>query len=162
GSLGVDVATAIEVTLQDKQVTLIPTDVFGPMYSTTSLTGGLLVGRSPTSKQGVIVIPGIIDTDYTGHVKIMAYALQPPVTIPKGSKIAKIIAIENFLPHRTHPREQYEKLRGSEGFGSTGHDVFFTLDPKSHPHKKIQLQRGSSRVQLEPMLDTGADVTIIS
>ncbi|NXP57871.1 POK9 protein, partial [Chloropsis cyanopogon] len=162
GSLGVDAATAIKVTLQDKQVMLIPTHVYRPMYSTTSLIGGLLVGRSSTSKQGMIVIPGIIDADYTSQVKIMTYALQPPVTIPKGSKIAQIIALENFLPHCTCPREQYEQLRGSEGFESTGHDVFFTLDLKSCPHKKIQLQRGSSHVQLQPMLDTGADVTIIS
>ncbi|NXL78109.1 POK9 protein, partial [Leptocoma aspasia] len=162
GSLSVDVATATEVTLKDKQVTLIPTEVYGPMYSTFSLAGGLLMGRSSTSKQGVIVIPGVIDADFTGQVKIMAYALQPPVTIPKGSKIAQIIAVENFLQHRMCPRQLTEKLRKDRGFGSTGHDVFFTLDMKSRPQQKIQLQRSNSCVQIEPMLDTGADVTIIS
>ncbi|NXQ08440.1 POK9 protein, partial [Vidua macroura] len=162
GSLGVDVATATEVTLNDKKVTLIPTNVYGPMYSTDSLIGGLLLGRSSTSKQGAIVIPGVIDADYTGQVKIMVYALQPPVTIPKGSKIAQIIAIENILPHRQHPKEPTELDRQDRGFRSTGHDVFFTIDMKGHLHKKIQLQRGSHCIKLEPLLDTGADVSVIN
>ncbi|NWZ34562.1 POK9 protein, partial [Brachypodius atriceps] len=162
GSLGVDVATAVEVTLQDKEVTLIPTNVCGPMYSTISLVGGLLLGRSSTSKQGVIVIPGVIDADFTGQVKIMAYALQPPVTIPEGSKIAQIIAFENILPHRQRPRETSENQREDRGFGSTGHDVFFTINMKNRPHKKVQLQHGSHCIDLEPMLDTGADISIVN
>ncbi|TRZ07400.1 hypothetical protein HGM15179_019707 [Zosterops borbonicus] len=93
GSLGVDVETTEEVTLQDKEVTMIPTNVCGPMYRLMSLIGGLLLGRSSTSKRGVIVIPGLIDADFTGQVQILAYALQPPVTIPKGSRIAQIVAL---------------------------------------------------------------------
>ncbi|NXI11225.1 POK9 protein, partial [Irena cyanogastra] len=162
GSLGMDVATTVEVTLQDKEVTLVPTNVCGPMYSTNSLIGGLLLGRSSTSQQGVIVIPGVIDADYTGQVKIMVYALQPPVTIPKRNTIAQILAFENILPHRQQPREPTEKQRKDKGFGSTGHDVFFTIDMKNHPHKRVQLQRGSHCIVLEPMLDTGANISIIN
>ncbi|RLV86640.1 hypothetical protein DV515_00015839 [Chloebia gouldiae] len=161
-SLGVDVATAIKVTLNDTKVTLIPTNVYCPMYSTTSLVGGLLLGRSSTSKQGVIVIPGVIDAAFTGQVKIMVHVLQPPVTIPKGSKIAQIVAIENFLPHRQRPKEPTDSERQDNGFGSTGHDVSFTINLKDRPYKKVQLQRGSRRVRLEPMLNTGADVSIIN
>ncbi|NWZ62239.1 POK9 protein, partial [Acrocephalus arundinaceus] len=162
GSLGMGVATTVEVTLQDKEVILIPTNVCGPMDSTISLVGGLLLGRSSTSKQGVIVIPKVIDADYTGKVKIMAYALQPPVTVPKGSKIAQIIAFESILAHRLQPKEPTEKQGEDRGFGSIGHDVFFTIDMKNHPHKKVQLQRGSHCINLEPMLDTGADISIVN
>ncbi|NXQ33649.1 POK9 protein, partial [Alaudala cheleensis] len=160
GSLSVDVATTVEVTLQDKEVTLIPTNVYGPMYSPISLVGGLLLGRSSTSRQGVIVIPGVIDADYTRQVKIMAYALQPPVTIPKGSKIAQIIAFENLLPHRQQPREPSEKQRENRSFGSTGRDVFFTIDMKDRPRKKLQLQPGLHCITLKPLLDTGEDISI--
>ncbi|RLV76356.1 hypothetical protein DV515_00017060 [Chloebia gouldiae] len=131
------------------------------MYSTTSLVGGLLLGRSSTSKQGVVVIPSIIDVDFTGRVKIMRHAFQPPVTIPKGRKIAQIVAIENFLPHCQRPKEPTDSKRQDNGFGSTGQDVFFTINLKDRPYKKAQLQRGSHCVRLEPMLDTGADVSII-
>ncbi|NXS80278.1 POK9 protein, partial [Erpornis zantholeuca] len=162
GSLGVDVATAIEVTLQDKKVTLIPTTAFGPLYSTDSLVGGLLLGRSSTCKQGVVMIPGVIDADFTGQIKVMAYALQPPVTIPKGSRIAHIVALEIALPHWTHPREKDEKQRGIEGFGSSGFDGFWTLNMNTRPQRQVILQRGGSQIQIRPMMDTGADVTIIN
>ncbi|NXI27749.1 POK9 protein, partial [Sterrhoptilus dennistouni] len=161
-SLVMDVATTMEVTLQDKEITLIPTNVCGPMYSTNSLVGGLLFGRSSTSKQGVIVLPEVIDAEFTGQVQIMAYALQPLVTIPKGSKIAQIVAFENLLAHRKCPREPTELQREERGFGSTGHDVFFTLDLKNRPIKKVQLQHGSHCIQLELLLDTGSYVSIIN
>ncbi|TRZ07924.1 hypothetical protein HGM15179_019183 [Zosterops borbonicus] len=132
------------------------------MYSIQSLVGGLLLGRSSTSKRGVIVLPGLIDADFTGQVHILAYALQPPVAIPKGSKIAQIMALENPLPHRCRPREPNERLRLNEGFGSTGHDVFFTVELKGRPVKTMFLQRGSQQVQQEVLLDTGSDVSIFN
>ncbi|TRZ05410.1 hypothetical protein HGM15179_021698 [Zosterops borbonicus] len=91
----------------------------------------------------------------------MAYALQPPVTIPKGSKIAQIIAFENLLGHRQCPRKPTE-LQREDSFGSTGHDVFFTLDFKKRPMKKVQLQHGFHCIQLKLMLDTGSNVSIVN
>ncbi|NWT56890.1 POK9 protein, partial [Erythrocercus mccallii] len=160
GSLGVDVATTSEVTLQDKEVTMIPTNACGPMYSIDSLIGGLLLGRSSTSQQGVIVIPGVIDADFTGQVQILAYALQPPVTIPKGSKIAQTVALESLLHHRQHPRGPDDELREDKGCESTRHDVFFTLDLKDRPIRLVQLQHGNDCIQLK--LDTGSDVSILN
>ncbi|TRZ07403.1 hypothetical protein HGM15179_019710 [Zosterops borbonicus] len=132
------------------------------MYSVKSLIEGLLLGRSSMSKRGVIVIPGLIDADFTRQVQILAYALQPPVTIPKGSRIAQIVALESFMPHCQRPREPREKQRMDEGFGSTGHDVFFTLDLKNRPIRTMQLQRGSHQIRLKQLLDTGSDISIIN
>ncbi|TRZ12191.1 hypothetical protein HGM15179_014919 [Zosterops borbonicus] len=105
---------------------------------------------------------GLIDADFTGQVRILAYALQPPVTIPKGSRIAQIVVLENSLPHRWQPREPHEKERLDGGFGSTGHDVFFTVDLKGRPVRTVFLQRGSQQVQQEVLLDTGSDVSILN
>ncbi|XP_068856710.1 deoxyuridine 5'-triphosphate nucleotidohydrolase-like [Aphelocoma coerulescens] len=124
GSLGVDVATSIEVTLTDRQVTLIPTTAKGPLSSDGPHLGGLLVGRSSTSWQGVVVLPGVIDADYTGEIKIMAYALQPPVTIPQGSCIAQIVPILLM----TNGGTSNNHVRGDLRFGSSGFDVFWTLN----------------------------------
>ncbi|XP_068856587.1 deoxyuridine 5'-triphosphate nucleotidohydrolase-like [Aphelocoma coerulescens] len=120
GSLGVGVATSIEVTLTDRQVTLIPTTAKGPLSSDGPRLGGLLVGQSSTSWQGVVVLPGVIDADYTGEIKIMAYALQPPVIIPQGSRMAQIIPI----PLMTNGGTSNNNVRGDHGFGSSGFDVF--------------------------------------
>ncbi|NXF23332.1 POK9 protein, partial [Rhodinocichla rosea] len=168
GSLREDVATTVEVTLSNKEVTLIPTDVKGPLYSRTSQLGGILLGRSSTGKQGVIVLPGVVDADFTGQVHIMAYALQPPVTIQKGSKIAQILPFENICTYDPHyykmllQEGQTPKIRGENGFGSTGHEVFFALDLNQRPYQKIQLKKGNQQIDLEPLLDSGADVTIIN
>ncbi|NXG72112.1 DUT nucleotidohydrolase, partial [Baryphthengus martii] len=164
GSLGVDVATAVEVTLTNKEVTLIPTNVHCSMFSITSGLGGLLLGRSSTGKQGVIVLPGVIDVDFTGQVQIMAYALQPPVTIPKGSKIAQILPYENLTAHQNYNngQERQRLVRGDKGFGSSGYNVFFTLDMTARPFQNVTVARGTERFFLQPMLDTGADITIIS
>ncbi|NXG71438.1 DUT nucleotidohydrolase, partial [Baryphthengus martii] len=164
GSFGVDVATAIEVTLTNKEVSLIPTNVNGPMFSTTSGLGGLLLGRSSTGKQGVIVLPGVIDADFTGQVQIMAYSLQPPVTIPKGSKIAQILPYENLATHRNYHNKQEQKslVRGEKGFGSSGYNIFFTLDMTARPFQNVTIARGTEKFSLQPMLDMGADITIIN
>ncbi|TRZ08140.1 hypothetical protein HGM15179_018967 [Zosterops borbonicus] len=145
-SLSVDMKTAKEVTLKDKEVTLIPTNVCVPLYSVKSLVGGLLLGRSSTSKRGIIVIPGLIDADFTGQVQILAYALQPPVTIPKGSRISQIVALESFLPHRRQPREPHQKERLDRSFGFTGHEVFFTVDLDDCPIRTVILQHGAQQL----------------
>ncbi|TRZ08933.1 hypothetical protein HGM15179_018174 [Zosterops borbonicus] len=120
------------------------------------------IDRSSTSKQGVIVIPGLIDADFTGQVQILAYALQPPVTIPKDSRIAQIVALESFLPHRRQPREPHQKERLDGSFGSTGHEVFFTVDLNDRPIRTVILQRGAEQLQRQLHLDTGLDVSILN
>ena len=65
-----DVATTVEVTLNNKEVTLIPTEVKGPLCNVNSPVEGLLLGTSSTGRQGVIVLPGVIDADFTGHVQV--------------------------------------------------------------------------------------------
>ncbi|TRZ08830.1 hypothetical protein HGM15179_018270 [Zosterops borbonicus] len=138
-------------------------------FSFSSENGGAWLQRKPasidkssTTKRGVIVIPGIIDADFTGQVQILAYALQPPVTIPKGSRIAKIVALENILPYRQHPKEPHEKHRMNRSFGSTGHDVILTLDLTNRPIRTVRLQRGSHQFKLKLLLDTGSYVSILN
>ncbi|NWY58689.1 POK9 protein, partial [Chionis minor] len=162
GSLGVDVETAIDVTLLDNKVVLIPTTANGPLYHENSLIGGLLLGRSSTSRQGVIVLPGVIDSDYTGNIKIMAYTLNPPISIPKGSRIAQIVALRNCQPSCNKAKTNCSKTCGQGGLGSTGPAVTFTQELSDRPTQKIIMQNGLQEVKLYPLLDTGADVTIIN
>ena len=39
--------------------------------------GALLIGRSSA---GLIVLPGVIDADYTGEIMVCVYTLTPPLT----------------------------------------------------------------------------------
>jgi dUTPase len=61
----------------DKHLTLSPkiqcyeiTGVYGPLPTGTV---EIILGRSRLTSQGFIVYPGVIDEDFKGEIKIMAY-----------------------------------------------------------------------------------------
>lgn len=82
-SAGVHLATAQSVTLTDSTVTLIPTGVMGPLGDGHST---LLLGHSSVTWMGLFVLPGVIDTNDTGEIKIMAWMSSSTCFIPKGKK----------------------------------------------------------------------------
>ncbi|NWV98320.1 POK9 protein, partial [Machaerirhynchus nigripectus] len=163
-SLGVDVETAVNVTLTDTTVQRIPTTANGPLAHPPSLIGALLIGRSSATARGLIVLPGIIDADFTGQISILAYTLHPPLFIPKGSRVAQLVALMNQQPLKVEPSSNTPALpaRGDGSFGSTAPAVLFTQDLTERPTQQITLSSGGQQIMLCPLLDTGADVTIIS
>ncbi|NXI34171.1 POK9 protein, partial [Galbula dea] len=155
GSTGVDVATAIEITLVTQAVQLIETEARGPLRHRLS---ALLLGRSSVSHQGIFVLPGSINADYCGVIKIMVYTLLPPVHVPKGSKIARLIPFKAAVP------TAQQVVRGQGSFGSTGQpEVLLAIDiGKGKPEENVVLTNLKGEVcQLKVLIDTGADVTII-
>ncbi|NXC39889.1 POK9 protein, partial [Penelope pileata] len=156
GSAGVDLETAVDVTLVTSEVCLLDSTIKGPLgYGLCAL----LLGRYSMSRQGIFVIPGVIDADYTGVIKIMVHTLTPPVSIPKGSRIAQLIPFSPCVPWPG------DKERGDGGFGSTGSpQVYFTMDiSKTKPEITVtMIEKGGDQKTLKTMLDTGADVTVVS
>ena len=59
GSAGLDLSS---------RVTLIPTGVAGPLPEGIVR---LVLGRSSLSLQGILVVPGVVDSDYTGVIKVL-------------------------------------------------------------------------------------------
>lgn len=72
-------ATAQSVTLTDTTVTLIPTGAMGPLGDGHS---ALLLG--------LFVLPGVLDADHTGEIKIVAWIPSPPLYYqrPENSTIS--------------------------------------------------------------------------
>ncbi|XP_049671985.1 uncharacterized protein LOC126045238 isoform X2 [Accipiter gentilis] len=97
GSSGVDVETAVNIK--------------GPLGFGLS---AFLMGQSSTALEGILVLPGLIDADYCGTVKIMIHVLIPPVSIPKGTRIAQLVPFRSCVP------KPGEVQRGDGGLGSTG------------------------------------------
>ncbi|XP_049681909.1 deoxyuridine 5'-triphosphate nucleotidohydrolase-like [Accipiter gentilis] len=97
GSSRVDVETAVNIK--------------GPLGFGLS---AFLMGQSSTALEGILVLPGLIDADYCGTVKIMIHVLIPPVSIPKGTRIAQLVPFRSCVPNPG------EVQRGDGGFGSTG------------------------------------------
>uniref|UniRef100_A0A8C8BP41 dUTPase-like domain-containing protein n=1 Tax=Otus sunia TaxID=257818 RepID=A0A8C8BP41_9STRI len=111
GSAGLDLAVGVDITIVDDSVHVVPSTVTGPLGHGLS---ALLIGRSSASKQGIMIIPGLIDSDYTGQIGIMVRILNPPATLHKGDCIAQLI------PFRAHVIKSQDRERGDQGFGSTG------------------------------------------
>ena len=73
GSAGLDLSsTTATILTPDMRVTLIPMGVAGPLPEGIV---ELVLGRSLLSLQGILVVPGIVDSDYTGEIKLL---ISPP------------------------------------------------------------------------------------
>uniref|UniRef100_A0A8B9BIR1 dUTPase-like domain-containing protein n=1 Tax=Anser brachyrhynchus TaxID=132585 RepID=A0A8B9BIR1_9AVES len=111
GSAGVDVCTVTDTTVRGAHVHKIPLNGRGPVGNGCS---ALLLGRSSITLTGLFVLPGIIDADYNGQIQATAWTLSPPLSIPKGSRIARLIFFRAVVP------KAVDAIRGAAGFGSTG------------------------------------------
>ncbi|NXI98811.1 POK9 protein, partial [Psophia crepitans] len=158
GSAGLDVTTVTETVLLDQKVAKIPLNVTGLLGGNLS---ALLVGRSSTTLQGLFILPGVIDANYNGQIHALAWTPSPPVTIPAGSRMAQLVPFKACVSRASNT------VQGASGFGSTGlPELYWTLQITSeHPTIKVtlvQTQAKMSQVTLSALVDTRADVTVIS
>ena len=128
------------------------TDFQGPLPSDTM---GLLLGRSSSALRGLVVIPGVINPDYTGTVKIMVESPRGIIAISPGDKIAQLLLLPS--KHKLFPANA--KIRGDRGFGSTGtHLTYLSMNMDTRPVIEIIIEGK----HILGLLDTGADKSIIS
>ncbi|NXS30579.1 POK9 protein, partial [Pomatostomus ruficeps] len=159
GSLGLDLATAVAVTLIDSHPQKISTGVQGPVIINGVPQGALWLGRSSSGLKGLFVLPGVIDADYTGEIYIVVQTQFPPIYILAGSKIAQLVPVPQ-LTAQMQP-DSTSECRES-GFGSMGGLVMFTIPLKQRPVVAVMLTLDGECAQLNALLDTGADITIVA
>ncbi|NXI71024.1 POK9 protein, partial [Anseranas semipalmata] len=159
GSLGLDLATAIDITLLDTKPVKVRTDVYGPVTVNHEPVGALLIGRSSATIKGLQILTGLIDKDYFGEIQIMVSAMFPPVHIPQGSKIAQLIPLPHLAADLTPAREQ---PRGHGAFGSTRNVALLTVGLYQRPRQTVTVKHREESIRINALLDTGADVSIIS
>jgi len=157
GSLGIDLKTTIDIILNDTTVHEIPSSAVGPLLNPNSKIEGLLVGRSSAGVKGLLIIPRVINADYAGRIHVMTHTLCPPLFVPKGSQIAQIVVISNPLNHCSA-----RTFRENQSFDSTSPAVCFTTRTDQWPTMSVLLSQKNESVQVYSMLDTGADVMIVS
>ena len=71
-----DLATSVTVTLLDSSINLLPTGIF---VSPGPRKGILLIGKASSNPAKPLVLPEVIDSNYTGEINIMAFTPFPPV-----------------------------------------------------------------------------------
>ena len=98
---------------------------------------------------------GVIDPDYTGVIKIMVESPKGITAISPGDRIAQLL----ILPSLHDSFTAASRVRGKEGFGSTGTDLtFLSLELDQRPILELTVDNK----KILGMLDTGADKSIIA
>ncbi|RMC22077.1 hypothetical protein DUI87_02949 [Hirundo rustica rustica] len=150
--------SAESVVIDSDKIHKVPLDAFGPLGDGMS---AFLMGRSSATIQGIIVHLGLIDADFSGQIHAMVSTPTPPLTIPKGTRIAQLV------PFKSSVSRTEDRSRGDGGFGSTGPpQVRWTaVLTKDHPETLCTVSMVGatpSEIHLRGLLDTGADVSILS
>lgn len=110
---------------------------------------------------GYFVRPGVIDTDYTGQICAMVSTPTRPVSIPAKSRIVQLVPFKSFVPKTD------SKLQENGSFGFTGEPEVYSTQVVSDRRPNVVCtlkmpQANPSHIKVSGMIDTGADVMIIS
>ncbi|NXU63648.1 POK9 protein, partial [Horornis vulcanius] len=158
GSLGLDLAAAVDITLINNKPVKVLTGIKGPVMYQGTPCGALLLGRSSAGLKGLFDMPGVIDADYTGEICTVVMTWSPPVVIPKGSRIAQLVPTKQ-LPDSA--KNTVQRQRGDAGFGSAGGLALLCIPMDERPKSPIVLGARHDQCHLIALLDTGVDITII-
>lgn len=143
--------TSATILTPDSPPVALPTGVFGPLPSGTV---GLILGRSSTALQGIPVMPGVIDANYKGEIKVMIGTPTRTIQLVHNQRIAHILLLPyvslNNPVASSFPREK-------RGFGSSDATFWIQEIRSSRPIKTLRVQGKA----IEAPLDTGADVSCI-
>lgn len=81
----------------------------------------LIHSRSGIAKDGLIVVGGVIDSDFRGELCVLFRNLSSSAfTFERGSRIAQLVFHRIDTPTLTLCKSLSETKRGEGGFGSTG------------------------------------------
>lgn len=122
GDAGLDLRSAIDVTLKPGERTAIPTGIaiaIPPGYA------GFVHPRSGLALSeglGMPNSPGLIDSGYRGELMVVTINLDPdePVRIRRGDRIAQLVVLPVMTVSFEGVDQLPESKRGSGGHGSTG------------------------------------------
>ncbi len=124
GSAGMDLLAAIDenITIKPGEIKLVKTGI------SIALEEGFEAQVRPRSglalKNGVTVLnaPGTVDSDYRGEVcVILINHSQVDFVITRGMRIAQMVIAKYEQAKIKEVLDLDETIRGSGGFGSTGH-----------------------------------------
>ena len=124
GSAGLDLMACLETSLSllPGERSLIPTGI--AIHLADPQMAALILSRSGLgAKKGLTVAQGVglIDSDYTGELKVMLLNTSKETqTVEPGDRIAQLVVTPIFTPELVEVESLEETERGASGFGSTG------------------------------------------
>lgn len=118
GSAGLDLRAAETTSMVERALYMIR---LGVKVVVPEGHVGILALRSSLAVNGLRLANGvgIIDSDYRGELKLLAYA-DRFMTIREGERVAQLVVLPTPLLAPTAVQELPDTERGAGGFGSTG------------------------------------------
>lgn len=121
GDAGLDLMSAVDVTLKPLERTAIPT---GLAVAIPEGYAGFVQPRSGMAiKRGLSMVntPGLIDSNYRGELKVIAINLDlhEPIAIKRGERIAQLVIQEVPIVSLLEVDLLDDTVRGENGFGSS-------------------------------------------
>ncbi len=122
GDAGADLLSAVEVTLQPGERTLVPTGIAVALPDGYAAFVHPRSGLAARSGLSIVNSPGTVDAGYRGEIKVLLVNLDPAaaVTLRRGDRIAQLLfqRVEHarFVEVDALPGS----ARGGGGYGSTG------------------------------------------
>lgn len=118
GSAAYDLKCSFEMIVPSFETRIINTGVH---MSIPKGYYGQVLSRSGLASKGIIVVGGVIDSDYTGEIKVIIQNLSNlDYIFGKNDKVAQIAIIKLFDGELKIVEELNYTLRNNQGFGSTG------------------------------------------
>lgn len=115
---GLDLYADRSVTLIHETGTMVGT---GIAVSVPEGYVGLIQDRSSIGAMGVKVMGGVIDSGYTGEVRVVLRNLTDKgIKVTKGMRIAQLLIIPIETPEVEEVKSFVSTERGAKGFGSSG------------------------------------------
>ena len=122
GDAGADLVSAVEVTLQPGERSLVPTGIAVALPDGYAAFVHPRSGLAARSGLSIVNSPGTVDAGYRGEIKVLLVNLDPAaaVTLRRGDRIAQLLfqRVEHarFVEVDALPGS----ARGGGGYGSTG------------------------------------------
>jgi dUTP pyrophosphatase len=119
GSAGLDISSSVDAVVPSQKWLAVPTGISITVpkycYARIAPRSGL------TFKYGIQIGAGVVDSDYTGEIKVIMFNHgENDFNIKTGDRIAQLI-LEKILTNELEEVEELVKTdRGAGGFGSTG------------------------------------------
>jgi dUTP pyrophosphatase len=122
GDAGADLVSAVEVTLQPGERSLVPTGI------AVALPDGYAAFVHPRSglaaRHGITIVnaPGTVDAGYRGEIRVtlLNTDAREPVALRRGDRIAQLVVQRVEHVRFVAATELPGSVRGTGGFGSTG------------------------------------------
>lgn len=105
--------------LTPRRATFVPT---GIAVEIPEGYAGFILPRSGNAAKGIQVAnsPGLIDSDYRGEIKILAYNATDRPIVVSGIRIAQLVILTTEKVEMVEVEELSRTDRGTGGFGHTG------------------------------------------